>query len=181
MNWPDKKYKTIYVDPPWPEYGAGEVKRGADKHYPLMELKDIKLLPVNAIAQSSCHLYVWATNNYLHSALDIIESWGFRYITCITWAKPTIGLGQYFRGQTEHCLFATRGKALPYRERNGKRLQGKTLLLPGQLFEQSRAHSSKPGEMRGMIELVSHPPYIELFARYKAKGWDAWGNELGEN
>jgi hypothetical protein len=22
------KYKTIYADPPWPEYGGGKIKRG---------------------------------------------------------------------------------------------------------------------------------------------------------
>ena len=29
-----------------------------------------------------------------------------------------------------------------------------------------------------MIELVSHGPYIELFARKIVPGWDAWGNEI---
>jgi len=33
-------------------------------------------------------------------------------------------------------------------------------------------------EMREAIELVSHPPYIELFARERFDGWDAWGNEI---
>ena len=178
VNWPDKKYKTIYADPPWPECGAGKVKRGADKHYPLMTLEEISYLPVAKLAEDSCHLYLWTTNNYLPAAVETIRVWGFRYITCITWAKPTIGIGQYFRGQTEHCLFATRGAALPYKEKNGKRQQGRTLLMPGQLFESSRSHSSKPNEMRKMIEIVSHPPFIELFARYKTKGWDTWGNEV---
>ena len=35
------KYKTIYADPPWSETGGGKIKRGADKHYPLMKTKDI--------------------------------------------------------------------------------------------------------------------------------------------
>jgi N6-adenosine-specific RNA methylase IME4 len=29
-----------------------------------------------------------------------------------------------------------------------------------------------------MIEVVSYPPYIELFAREKHSGWDVWGNEV---
>ena len=36
-----KKYRTIYADPPWMERGGGKIKRGADKHYPLMSTKDI--------------------------------------------------------------------------------------------------------------------------------------------
>ena len=40
------------------------------------------------------------------------------------------------------------------------------------------AHSVKPEEMRRMIEKVSYAPRIELFAREKHEGWDAWGNEV---
>lgn len=36
-----KKYKTIYVDPPWMERGGGKIKRGADRHYKLMTTKEI--------------------------------------------------------------------------------------------------------------------------------------------
>ena len=32
--------------------------------------------------------------------------------------------------------------------------------------------------MREMIEKVSYPPFIELFARERFDGWDAWGNEV---
>lgn len=39
-------------------------------------------------------------------------------------------------------------------------------------------HSRKPREMREMIELVSYPPRIELFARERVEGWDCWGNEV---
>lgn len=178
MKWPDKRFKTIYIDPPWPESGAGKVKRGADRHYDLMSIKEIQQLKVQSLAQESCHLYLWTTNNYLKDALEVIGFWGFRYVTCITWAKPKIGLGQYFRGQTEHCLFAVRGPALPYKVRNGKRQQGRTLLMPGQLFETFRSHSSKPGEMRKMIEIVSYAPFIELFARYNSVGWETWGDNI---
>ena len=30
------KYRVIYADPPWPEYGGGKIKRGADRHYPFI-------------------------------------------------------------------------------------------------------------------------------------------------
>lgn len=59
MKWPGKKYKTIYADPPWPERGGGKIKRGADRHYPLMTVRDIAALPVQDLADpAGCHLYL---------------------------------------------------------------------------------------------------------------------------
>ena len=167
-----KKYATIYADPPWPEYGGGKIKRGADRHYPLMTVKEIKKLPVQGITAENAHLYLWVTNNYLPAGLEVMQAWGFRYVTTITWAKDRIGLGQYFRGMTEHCLFGVKGK-LPYKTLDGKRQQGRTLLVAPR-----ERHSQKPVEMYDMIERVSYGPYIELFARNKRAGWDSWGNEV---
>ena len=90
INFPKNKYKTIYTDPPWPEQGGGKIKRGADRHYPLMSVKEIMELPVGELADpEGCHLYLWATNNYLPAAFECIKAWGFEYITIITrkWRK----------------------------------------------------------------------------------------------
>lgn len=169
----NKKYRTIYADPPWMESGGGKIKRGADRHYDLMKTKDIMALPVPNICEDSAHLYLWTTNNFLPDALKVMEAWGFTYKTIITWGKDKIGLGQYFRGQTEHCLFGVRGNP-PYKIADGRRQQGRTLILAPR-----REHSRKPDEMRQMIETVSYPPYIELFARGEApERWDAWGQEV---
>jgi N6-adenosine-specific RNA methylase IME4 len=170
----NKKYKTIYIDPPYPERGGGRIKRGADKHYKIMTIKEIEALPVcTLVDEDGCHLYLWTTNNYLEKAMRLIKIWGFEYITTITWQKDRIGLGQYYRGITEHCLFATTKKRLPYKIINGKRQQGKT-----GFYEPKTVHSRKPIYMREMIEKVSYEPRIELFARQQFKGWDCWGNEV---
>jgi N6-adenosine-specific RNA methylase IME4 len=173
-NFPNEVYSTIYADPPWPERGGGKIKRGADRHYDLMSINEIMNMPVRSIAAAHAHLYLWATNNFLHDAIHVMKAWGFRYVTAITWAKDRIGLGQYFRGQTEHCLFGVRG-SLPYKLLDGKRQQGATLMSAPR-----QEHSQKPDEMRAMIERVSYPPFIELFARECVPGWDAWGNEVEE-
>lgn len=34
-------YRTILIDPPWLERGAGKIKRGADRHYPLLKTDEI--------------------------------------------------------------------------------------------------------------------------------------------
>ena len=167
-------YKTIYADPPWMERGGGKIKRGADKHYPLMSTKDIIALPVREIADpEGCHLYLWTTNNFLPDALKVVEAWGFQYVTMITWMKNSIGLGQYYRGMTEHCIFARTRTPLPYKLEDGKRQQG----LTG-FYSPKQAHSAKPDIMRQMIERVSYGPRIELFAREQHEGWDVWGNEV---
>ena len=174
-KFPDKKYQIIYADPPWLERGGGKIKRGADRHYALMKTKDIILLPINSLAADNAHLYLWTTNNFLPDALKVMTSWDFEYKTTITWVKDRFGLGQYFRGQTEHCLFGVRGM-LPYKIVEDKRQQGATVI-----FSPRTKHSKKPYAMRELIERVSDRDgfnKIELFARNKIDGWDSWGNEV---
>ena len=84
-----KRYGTIFADPPWPERGSGRIKRGANRHYPLMEVKAIIAMGdvVQQLAKPSSHLYLWMTNNFLPAALEVMKAWGFRYVTMITWMK----------------------------------------------------------------------------------------------
>lgn len=175
---PKRSYKTIYIDPPWPEKGGGKIKRGADRHYELMTLPEIEALPVKDLADpEGCHLYLWVTNNFLEAGLRLVKSWGFEYITTITWQKDSQGLGQYYRGMTEHCIFAATKKRLPYKyelqlDGSTKRAQGVTGFC-----EPKTVHSRRPAMMREMIERVSYGPRIELFAREAFPGWDRWGKE----
>jgi N6-adenosine-specific RNA methylase IME4 len=195
-----QRYGCVIADPPWPEYGGGQIKRGADRHYPLMKVEEIAALPVGSITLPDAHLYLWVTNNYLERAFEVVRAWGFKYLTTITWEKERQGLGQYFRGTTEHVLFCRRGQP-PYRinPETGKRAQGRTSfetfgdfessLQPGAIctvekceglyFTERRlgAHSEKPSRIHQWAELVSHGPYLEMFARSARPGWDAWGNE----
>lgn len=168
------KYQTIIADPPWPEHGGGKIKRGADRHYPLMTIKEIKALApmVDNVAADNCHLYMWTTNNFLPDALDVMAAWGFRYVTKITWMKDRFGLGQYFRGITEDCLFGVKGK-LPYKVVDGKRQQGVT-----GFYAPRMEHSRKPDIVHEMAERVSYGPRLEMFARRERDGWDVWGNEV---
>lgn len=185
-------YRVLYLDPPWPEHGGGQIQRGADRHYPLMSVSEIVALPFGLWAGADAHCYCWVTNNYLPAGFAALTAWGFRYVSMITWVKDKAGLGQYYRGRTEHCLFGVRGR-LPYRTKaDGKRAQGQTVMYeaaspeegsePADLptaFESPRGrHSTKPAQMRRYIELVSPGPYLECFAREPAPGWAVWGNEV---
>lgn len=173
------KYRTVYIDPPWNESGGGIIKRGADKHYSLMKTADIIELLIKTLDgkidfENGCHCYLWVTNNFLQDGFNVLESLGFEYVTMITWGKERVGLGQYFRGMTEHVLFGSTKKRPSYRTLpNGKRAQGRTLFI-----EHKGRHSEKPSLMREWIEMVSHEPRLELFARDVHDGWDVWGDEV---
>jgi N6-adenosine-specific RNA methylase IME4 len=156
------------------ESGGGKIKRGADRHYSLMKTADIMNLNVNDIAEDNCHLYLWTTNNFFPDALKVMEAWGFNYKTTITWVKDRIGLGQYYRGITEHCLFGVKG-SIPYKIVDGKRQQGVTVI-----YAPKTKHSEKPIEIIRMIEKVSYPSYVEIFAREKREGWDSLGDEVND-
>jgi N6-adenosine-specific RNA methylase IME4 len=167
------KYKTIYIDPPWNLSGGGKIKRGADKHYPLMtnqEILDMKDF-ITELSDDQCHMYMWVTNNFLEFGLEVLKHWGFMYITNIVWVKNSIGTGQYFRGQHEILLFARKGNPMPFKHKKN---------IPSVVFADKLEHSKKPKQFYTIIEKVSYPPYIEIFARNKRHGWDNWGNEVDD-
>jgi len=171
-----KKYATIVADPPWYQRGGGKCKRGADRHYPILKEHQIKNIMFNYLddkVADNAHLYLWTVNNHLPEALRIIEHLDFRYITNLVWAKPYFGLGRYFRGQHELCLFATKGRGFtPKTSKNNiSTLIGQSLIKP-------TTHSTKPKVIYDLVEARSQGPYLEMFARNKRKGWDTWGNEI---
>ena len=173
------RYGTIFADPPWPERGGGKIKRGADRHYPLMDVPDIIGMAhaVRQFAKPRSHLYLWTTNNHLPSALLVMWAWGFEYKTALTWMKTgNPGMGQYHQGLTEHLLFGVRGKPRKYRTLNGKRARG----LTG-FFQESRGrHSKKPDIVYKWARQVSYGPYLELFGIGERPGWTVWGNQIWE-
>ncbi|BDT94160.1 DNA methyltransferase [Nocardia sputorum] len=160
-----KRYRTIMADPPWNIDQAGG--RGAIQHYPLMTVEQIANMPVGDLAEDDAHLWLWVTNGSWRAGYDVMTAWGFTYRSPLTWVKPRLQLGQYLRNMTEHVLFGTRGRA-PV----NFRAQPTWFIAPVQ------EHSHKPEEQYAIIERVSGGPYLELFARRRQPGWDAWGNEI---
>lgn len=182
------RFKTIVLDPPWPENGGG--KRGANNFYPTMPLYQIAQLGewvVRAADPEGCDLYIWATNNFTLEAGDLLRLWGWEFKTICTWHKEgRPGLGQYYRGTSEQLLFGRKlgkGCKLPYRteerlvkgESRTFRSQGRSSLSlprPGE-------HSVKPDEFFQQIERVSYPERLEMFARRPRDGWTVWGEGVG--
>jgi N6-adenosine-specific RNA methylase IME4 len=169
------KYKTVLADPPWNERGAGEIHRGADRHYPLMKTPEIIEYMSKIPYDDNCHLYLWVTNNFLEHGLEVMRRLGFVYKTNIAWVKDRFGLGQYFRGQHEICLFGVRGN-LPYKHQTDP---SRSCCTESTVIRARRTeHSVKPEEIFSKVESTSYPPFLEVFARQRRPGWDAIGNEV---
>ncbi len=78
--WQGKKYQVIYADPPWC-YERNYASLQGIAPYPAMTLDALKALPVADVAAPDSLLLLWATNPLLPRALELIEAWGFKYIT----------------------------------------------------------------------------------------------------
>ena len=160
------KYRTIVIDPPW-DHGALSVAGRGKPLYAVMGMDELKALPVPEWADGECHLYLWATNNFILRAGELIGIWGFDFKTVLTWVKPRFGLGTYFRSSTEHILFAVKGK-VPTRARD----------IPTHFEAPLGKHSEKPQVLYAIAERASYAPRLDVFARKTRPGWMAWGAGL---
>ena len=164
-------YTTLVVDPPWPYndrlMSGARRTRGAANHYPVMSLPRLRELRPQDLATPAAHLYLWTTNAFLGEALDLMRAWEFAHKTMLTWVKPQIGMGHYFRNNTEHVLFGVRGR-LPTMCRD----------QPTAFTAPRTRHSAKPDAFYAIVERMSPEPYLELFARRPRDGWCAIGNEI---
>ena len=171
-------FATIYADPPWRlQNRTGKM---APEHqrllrYPTMTLEEILELPVNRLAASEAHLYLWVPNALVSEGLEVMKRWGFTYKTNLVWYKTRKdggpdgrGVGFYFRNVTELILFGVRGSMRTLRP-------GRTQV--NLITTRKREHSRKPDELYALIEACSPGPYLELFARHRREGWVQWGNE----
>lgn len=179
----EKKYRTIYADPPWRfknRTGKTSPEHKRLNRYQTMGLEEIKRLPVEEVADIKSHLYLWVPNALLPEGLEVMNAWGFEYKTNLIWEKVRKdgmpdgrGCGFYFRNVTELLLFGIKGGG------NNRTLQaGRTQV--NLLRSMKREHSRKPDEFISLIENCSRAPYLEIFARGVRDNWDTWGNQATE-
>ena len=179
MKLPNNKYQIIYADPPWSYdnfQGKGKKYGDVSAHYTTMLLEDLKKLNVNILSDKNCILFMWATFPHLKNAIEVLESWGFKYITvAFVWVKTDSkgkyradGLGFYTNSNAEIVLIGKKG-TFQRQCNNVKQI----------IFSKKRQHSRKPDEIyQRIIDLCGKLPRIELFARQRIEGWDVWGNEV---
>ena len=177
---PKAKYGVILADPPW-AYLWGKGKDGGnfapEKHYQTMSTDEICELGVRDLRDRNCALFLWATMPTLPDAIRVMGAWGFKYkTTAFVWVKtkkdgaPLAGMGSYTKSNAELVLLGMRGH-----------IKAVDKTVPQIVMAQRRGHSVKPLEVRERItRLFGEQSRIELFARERVCGFDAWGNEVPE-
>ena len=176
-------YRCLVVDPPWDQGKTGKrsvrPKQGTDLDYPTMTFDEIAALPVDQWAADEAFLWLWATNSRSRSsgrpilvqAFDLMEHWGFRYYTALTWDKATgpCPFGPY-QITTEHCLFGYRGKADFPKASLGK--------MKTAFSAPVTRHSEKPAILYDSVSLYFDGPRLDVFARRRHAGFEAWGDQV---
>jgi len=165
---PNKRYKTIVVDPPWPiKKIQRDIRPNQDAFdYATMEVDEIADMPIERMANEDAHLYLWTTQKYLPDALRILKGWGFKYQCLMTWIK-NVGFTPYsWMYSTEHILFGSKGTL-------------KLLELGIRLDFNAKVqeHSRKPDIFYEIVRKASPEPRIDVFSREKREGFDQFGNE----
>jgi N6-adenosine-specific RNA methylase IME4 len=184
ISWPfgdlrPLSYGKIIADPAWLyqlHSPAGDAK-SPQAQYSCMTTDEIAALPVGSLAGGNCLLMMWATAPMLPDALRVMGAWGFRFVTAGSWAKQSstgkkwaFGTGYVLRSAAEFFLLGAVGSP-DYVSRSERNL----IVAP------VRGHSRKPDEQYEIMDRLCPNTFgVELFARQRRAGWDAWGNETGK-
>ena len=162
-------YDIVVLDPPWEiaQPGCCSDKAGYKPlPYPTMSVEEIKELEVPCA--DDCHVFLWATQRFLPDALEILKSWGMKYVCTLTWHKNAgmqpLGLPQY---NAEHVLYARKGTPQFVDTKNFQIC-----------FNAPRGrHSEKPKEFYETICRTTLGRRLDMFNRRVINGFDGWGNE----
>lgn len=160
------EFEVIVIDPPWP-YGTKfdpKTRRVANP-YPEMSIDEIKEIDLPAADDSI--LFLWTTHKFLEVSFELLRNWNYDYKATLVWNKEKIGMGHWFRMQTEFCLFGIKGK--PFWSNTTER---------DIITEARTAHSRKPNAFYEMINKICAGRKLDYFARNKREGWTVYGNEI---
>jgi N6-adenosine-specific RNA methylase IME4 len=182
-------FSCIVADPPWPirwsggaawrTNGRGErhlnkrFKKALD--YPTMPVADICALNVGRLAAPDSVLWLWVTDRFAleGAGAAVARAWGFEPIRYLVWQKTGIGMGHCPRASHELCMVCRRGRNI-WQRRDVPSVQ-----RWGLVYENgARKHSAKPPAFFDLASTCTPGPYLELFARERRLGWEAWGNEV---
>lgn len=177
-----KKYSTIVVDPPWNQGKTGKRKvrpnQGINLGYATMSKEELLDLPIDQLGRKDSFLFLWTTNSkdkktgepFLKSSFDLMDKWGYKFYTMITWNKNTgpCPFGP-FQITTEYIMFGYKGKCKFKKDKLG--------FMKNIFSESSTAHSVKPQSFYNAIVEMTEGSRIDVFARQARDGFDGWGDE----
>ncbi len=181
--------------------------RHAANHYPTATTGDeatqdnaIKALDVGSIAARDCVLGLWCTDP--HRGIDVMRAWDFKPVSYFVWVKDIVeideaqramlgvtgpsrlfqavgaaGTGFWNRDRDELMLIGVRGH--PVCPALGTQGESVWFARRGEhATSRADSHSDKPDCAQKWFERHwPHTPKIELNARRRRAGWDAWGPE----
>jgi N6-adenosine-specific RNA methylase IME4 len=168
-------YDAIMIDPPWRfalRSSKGE-KKSPQARYACLSLDQIAALPVRDLARPDCWLWLWATFPMLPQAIDVLDAWGFVFVTSGTWVKRGVsgrlamGPGYVLHNAAEMFLIGRLGQP-----RTASRGIRNVIEAP------RREHSRKPDEAYTAAKaLFGAGRKADVFACERRPGWEAWGEQ----
>jgi N6-adenosine-specific RNA methylase IME4 len=172
------KYRTIYLDPPWPYDRRPLGRRDLADIYEggVMGLEDICSLPISRLGHEEGYVvFLWCPWPKIRDGFHrkVLEAWELQWTSEFVWDKISMGMGRWLRKQTELLLVALpkdRPRIRPLR------LNQRDIIAD----RRRKGHSKKPHVFRHIIESLTPGPRIELFARVHPPAWDVWGHEAPE-
>ena len=186
------KYEIILADFPWGGYTSfGTAKIG----YQTMDTDELKAFSWEDFMARRCVMFLWVTGPMLLKQQDdVIRHWmekykleyqGMPYVWIKTRNDGTpIGASgprpRLVKPVTEFVLALSNvrdGRPFPLLTES----QSQLVFAPKPYAKRGEksVHSTKPREVHDrIVELLGDRPRIELFARSRVSGWDAWGNEV---
>lgn len=177
------EYGIIYCDPPWPQK-KGNVRKCRPNQGKALDYNTESLPrcfeimdPFFEKAAERHNVFMWCIDKFLHEAEAQMAARGYKLHARFIWDKEN-GIAPAFTVRFTHeylLWFYKPGKMLmPRKETRGK--------YTTVLREPSTQHSRKPACAYIMLEdMFPGAGKIELFARRRREGWDAWGNEVQSN
>jgi len=201
------KFDVIVADPPWvfnDKLKMSAVKRGAEAHYPLLNIESIKTLEVNNITSDPAVLALWVPSSHIHNGLSTLKNWGFVPKQTWIWVKtknnPLNNLKKELKKSDNvlntvdqfninnilsfnmgHTFRQTHEVCLIGTKGKGlskiieNRSQRSVFLGP------AKKHSAKPESLQDSLDIMFPlTKKIELFARRKRNGWMCVGNQSPE-
>lgn len=167
-------FDVILADPAWrySSNSAANPGKNAMAQYPCMRIAQICAMPVNQIVARDALLLLWVTVPFAKLADQVVEAWGFKYVSQLVWLKNTIAMGHWARGAHELVYICRRRKFQCV-----KPALFPTSIIPGR----NKRHSGKPEWVQDHIDArLPDATKAELFARRPRTGWTVFGNEVGE-
>jgi len=202
------KFNIIYSDFPWKYNSRANHKTrfrgGAEGHYPLMTMDEIRAVDLPSIMAPNCVHLMWTTYPYLIDQIKLFEHWGLTYRTLgFNWNKINPKCTEAFAEFRKKRFQVDEGNfvdfmidlmnmmnffGVGYYAKSNTEIcllgtRGKVNIesngVSSNVFAVRKEHSRKPDEIRNrIVSLFGDYPRVELFARYPADGWEQVGNGL---